>query len=399
MDKNKQLKLELGQSEIEALEAIMKRVPQYQLPDIDFLKALSVLDGLKQAYSLAEEVGTLEQPKRILSKVKEVEYMNAVIQRLLWKIRGLKAIPILQGARDFYTGENNTAITMDSLYDPDQVSIHCTSEHSGEDFIVKPRNVIAIESDAKKKIIYLKSPVRPLKGGTLRHKLELDNNMETVVGMINATSQVIVMQISNSYAINIFEYAFSKPGKFEFTGKKLDPNFAHLSNLDIDSKFDSKIYHKATSGYEEYCNHWNGFKENLAKMHVIKEQIKYFQDFYGNESDAEEPTIDNFEKDYSMNILKIVNGKVEIRKDSGSLVRIIGNGDALNADFNSEQSLVAITTQKGKVEIRKESGSLVRTIGNGDATSVRWHGADLAISTTKGNTEIRKESGSLIRTI
>ena len=134
-------------------------------------------------------------------------------------------------------------------------------------------------------------------------------------------------------------------------------------------------------------------------MHVIKEQIKYFQEFYGNESDTEEPTNDNFEIDYSMNILKIVNGKVEIRKDNGSLVRTIGNGDALNADFNSDQSLIAITTLKGKVEIRKEIGSLVRTIGNGDATTVRWHGADIAITTSKGKTEIRKENGSLIRTI
>ena len=100
-----------------------------------------------------------------------------------------------------------------------------------------------------------------------------------------------------------------------------------------------------------------------------------------------------------MNILKLNSGKVEIRKDNGSLVRTIGNGDAIAADFNSDQSLVAITTVKGKVEIRKENGSLIRTIGNGDATNARWHGADVAISTNKGKTEIRKESGSLIRTI
>jgi hypothetical protein len=100
-----------------------------------------------------------------------------------------------------------------------------------------------------------------------------------------------------------------------------------------------------------------------------------------------------------MNILQIKNGKVEIRKDTGSLVRSIGNGDAISADFNSDQSLVAITTVKGKVEIRKESGSLVRTIGNGDAVSARWHGSDIAITTSKGKTELRKESGSLIRTL
>jgi hypothetical protein len=61
--------------------------------------------------------------------------------------------------------------------------------------------------------------------------------------------------------------------------------------------------------------------------------------------------------------------------------------------------LIALTTSSGKVEIRKESGSLVRTIGNGDANSVAWHGPDLLITTKKGKTELRKENGSLIRVI
>ena len=100
-----------------------------------------------------------------------------------------------------------------------------------------------------------------------------------------------------------------------------------------------------------------------------------------------------------MNILQIKSGKVEIRKDNGSLIRTIGNGDAITADFSSDQSLVAITTVKGKVEIRKENGSLIRTIGNGDATNARWHGSDIAVTTNKGKTELRKENGSLIRTI
>jgi hypothetical protein len=100
-----------------------------------------------------------------------------------------------------------------------------------------------------------------------------------------------------------------------------------------------------------------------------------------------------------MNILQIKNGKVEIRKDNGGLLRTIGNGDALFADFNSNQSLIAITTIKGKVEIRKENGSLIRNIGNGDATNARWYGSDIAITTSKGKTELRKENGSLIRTL
>lgn len=100
-----------------------------------------------------------------------------------------------------------------------------------------------------------------------------------------------------------------------------------------------------------------------------------------------------------MNILQIKSGKVEIRKDNGSLIRTIGNGDAVYADFNGDQSLVVITTVKGKVEIRKDNGSLVRTIGNGDALNGRWYGSDIAIGTNKGKTELRKENGSLIRTL
>ena len=101
----------------------------------------------------------------------------------------------------------------------------------------------------------------------------------------------------------------------------------------------------------------------------------------------------------TMNILKINNGKVEIRKDNGSLVRTIGNGDAISADINSDQSMVVITTNKGKVEIRKGNGSLVRTIGNNDATNAKWYGSEIAVTTVKGKTELRKENGSLIRTM
>ncbi|MDD3286800.1 MAG: hypothetical protein PHI14_04810 [Bacteroidales bacterium] len=99
-----------------------------------------------------------------------------------------------------------------------------------------------------------------------------------------------------------------------------------------------------------------------------------------------------------MYITQIKNGKVEIRKISGSLVRTIGNGDAVSADLNSDQSLVVITTIKGKVEIRKINGSLVRTIGNGNAIDAKWYNNEIAISTDKGKTELRKESGSLRRT-
>ena len=61
-----------------------------------------------------------------------------------------------------------------------------------------------------------------------------------------------------------------------------------------------------------------------------------------------------------MNILKVNNGKVELRKDNGVLIRTIGNGDATNAKFSGNDILVS--TNKGKTELRKENGALIRTI-------------------------------------
>jgi len=54
--------------------------------------------------------------------------------------------------------------------------------------------------------------------------------------------------------------------------------------------------------------------------------------------------------------------------------------------------------KNGKVEIRKINGSLVRTIGNGNAINAKWCNNEIAISTDRGKTELRKENGSLIRT-
>lgn len=100
-----------------------------------------------------------------------------------------------------------------------------------------------------------------------------------------------------------------------------------------------------------------------------------------------------------MNILKVINGKVEIRNAKGSLVRTIAHGHAVAANFNADQTLILITTDKGSVEIRKDNGTLVRTVVPSGAVGASWLGADISVSTTKGKTEIRKQSGSLIRTM
>ena len=71
--------------------------------------------------------------------------------------------------------------------------------------------------------------------------------------------------------------------------------------------------------------------------------------------------------------------------------------DAIFADINADGSLILITTKKGNVELRKETGQLVRQIGHGDAVTAKFSGTDILVTTKTGKVELRKETGSLIR--
>ena len=66
---------------------------------------------------------------------------------------------------------------------------------------------------------------------------------------------------------------------------------------------------------------------------------------------------------------------------------------------NNDDTLIVITYIDGKVELRKENGSLVRTIVSSKAKRARFQGSDIAVSMENGKIELRKENGSLIRTM
>ena len=58
-----------------------------------------------------------------------------------------------------------------------------------------------------------------------------------------------------------------------------------------------------------------------------------------------------------------------------------------------------VTTSNGKVELRKDSGTLIRTVVSTNALSAKFSGQDIQVKLNNGKTELRKESGTLIRTI
>ena len=100
-----------------------------------------------------------------------------------------------------------------------------------------------------------------------------------------------------------------------------------------------------------------------------------------------------------MNILKISNGKVELREESGTIIRTIVSSNAVAADLNAKQDKVLITYSNGKVELRKESGTIIRTIVSAKAKNARFQGEDIAVTLDNGKVQLMKESGTIIRTI
>ena len=98
-------------------------------------------------------------------------------------------------------------------------------------------------------------------------------------------------------------------------------------------------------------------------------------------------------------ILKINGGKLELRRDNGSLERTIASSHVVDADMNDEETHIALVLDNGRCELRRINGSLERTLGTSKAVGVKWSGDDIAVELENGKTELRKISGSLIRTI
>ncbi len=57
------------------------------------------------------------------------------------------------------------------------------------------------------------------------------------------------------------------------------------------------------------------------------------------------------------------NGEAYIRTDSGTVLRKVGNGEAVNfADFNDDESLFVITYNSGRCEIRNRKNELLEVV-------------------------------------
>ena len=71
------------------------------------------------------------------------------------------------------------------------------------------------------------------------------------------------------------------------------------------------------------------------------------------------------------------DGQAYIRTDSGTLIRKIGGGEAVNqADPNKDESLFVITYTSGKCEIRDRKNKIVKEIASEGVKEAYWRKKD-----------------------
>ena len=67
------------------------------------------------------------------------------------------------------------------------------------------------------------------------------------------------------------------------------------------------------------------------------------------------------------------NGEAYIRTDSGTVIRKVGDGEAVNhADFNKDETQFVITYNSGKCEIRDRKNKLIEVIANEGVEKALW---------------------------
>lgn len=90
------------------------------------------------------------------------------------------------------------------------------------------------------------------------------------------------------------------------------------------------------------------------------------------------------------------NGEAYIRTDSGTVIRKVGDGEAVNhADFNKDETLFVITYNSGKCEIRDRKNKLIEVIANEGVEKALWdRNSNNVILTMKNGTRKTFESKS-----
>lgn len=265
--------------ELAALQQLIRLVAMTKESQELLLKATPLLANLSATYEEIEANLRDNTPVKKQRKKNEIESLKATIERQKWQISGLMVQGLLSQQRTFWGGQNNTAVVAAYVTDPEKVKLRCI--YHGE-FEVRPRNILAVESQGKLKKIYFKEPICPLRSDTRRLFMHVRMGFDALLSKLQKQVQFF-FRVHDSYAVNLFEYRLLQPGRFVFRDDNLTSvEYKDIRRIDTDFKFNEANYKKArqeTDSYEAHIAKFNDSKEQLVQ---IDKQMEYFNGKYGN---------------------------------------------------------------------------------------------------------------------
>jgi hypothetical protein len=81
--------------------------------------------------------------------------------------------------------------------------------------------------------------------------------------------------------------------------------------------------------------------------------------------------------------VKVVNGRVELRKDNGVLIRVVGYSNALYAELHYSNNMLLILSETGKLELRTPEGNIIKEIADSGIKKANFDRDKIVLSTDK----------------
>lgn len=83
--------------------------------------------------------------------------------------------------------------------------------------------------------------------------------------------------------------------------------------------------------------------------------------------------------------VKVVNGRVELRKDNGILIRVVGYSNAMYAELNSTKDVILIITETGRLELRCLEGKIVKEVIPAGVKSAKFNNNKIIVNASNGD--------------
>jgi hypothetical protein len=168
-----------------------------------------------------------------------------------------------------FLSKNTESAIADLIINPNPVNIHCTYKNKGYDFPIALMNIVAIDSDARGKNIFLRRGIT--KDGISFPKVSTNDSSLTFKNLLHKLQKngIHLMLANRSTAINIFHYNLEIDGHFVLNIPTPKDFNKDLILVKTDIKFNKEIYYKRLFEIEYLNKSHQDLRVNQEKIDEI----------------------------------------------------------------------------------------------------------------------------------